>query len=71
MFENSPKIEFLSQMQAKNGWYIEKEGLQKGYLRCFKFCFFDQKNFKNHFFLEKWSQNQKVFKIFKKTEYML
>ena len=55
MFENSPKIEFLSQMQTKNREYIEKQGLQNGYLGFFKFWFFDPKNFKKSFFLEKWS----------------
>ena len=65
MFENSPKIEFLSQMQTKNAWYIEKQGLQNGYLGFFKFCFFDPKNVKKSLFLGKWSQNPKFSKLSK------
>ena len=53
MFENTPKIEFLSQMQTKRGQYIEKQGLQNGYLGFFKFCFFDPKNFKKITFFRK------------------
>ena len=30
-------------MQTKNGLYIEKQGLQNGYLGFFKFFFFDPK----------------------------
>ena len=71
MLENLPKIEFLSQMQTKLGYYIEKQGLQNGYLGFFKFCFFDPKNFKKSPFLEKWSQNSKLSKFSKKGEYML
>ena len=39
-------------MQTKNRCYIEKQGLQNGYLGFLKFCFFDPKNFKNNCFLK-------------------
>ena len=71
MFENSPKIEFLSQMQTKNREYIEKQGLQNGYLGFFKFWFFDPKNVKKIIFFRKMIIKSKIFKIFKKPEYML
>ena len=65
MFENSPKIEFLSQMQTKKGKCIEKQDLQTGYLGFFKFCFFDPKHLKKSLFLEKRSQNPKFSKFSK------
>ena len=72
MFENSPKIEFLSQMQTKNVWYIEKQGLQNGYLGFFKFCFFLSQIFQKITCFRKIITKSKMFKIFKKkTEYML
>ena len=58
-------------MQTKNGWYIEKQGLQNGYLGFLKFCFFDPKIFKKITFLRKMITKSKIFKIFKKPEYML
>ena len=71
MFENSPKIEFLSQMQTKNVLYIEKQGLQNGYLGFFNFCFFDPKKLKQITFFRKVITKSKIFKKFKIPEYLL
>ena len=71
MFENSLKIEFLSQMQTKNGWNIEKQGLQNGYLRFLNFAFLTPNISKNDFFLEKWSQNPKFSKFSKTGIYVV
>ena len=56
-------------MQTKNRWYIEKQGLQNGYLGFFKFWFFDPKNLKKSFFLEN-DHKSKIFKFSKTGIYV-
>ena len=54
-------------MQTKNELYIEKQGLQNGYLGFFKFCFFESKNFKKKSLLSKNDHKIQNFKKFKKN----
>ena len=58
-------------MQTKNGWNIEKQGLQNGYLGFFKFCFFDPKKFKKYLVLENDHKIQNFQKIQKPGIYVV
>ena len=58
-------------MQTKIDDTEKSKVFQKGYLGFFKFCFFDPKNFKKITFFKKMITKSKIFKIFKKPEYML